>query len=476
MDQRYVYSGLSMGLLLGSVAFWNGCSGNGNAAVVSDQGSRSTVALSTAPSKYSSYSGTDPKAIPFPPPALGSANSIISDPTFGSRILRVTDGSTAAGDSFISENAGVFRTWNANSTALKLRDTYGFSYWLEFDPREFRVGDGSSHPTLHRLTINAEWEWSAVDPDILYFLNGNQVAKYSKATGIVTNLGGPGNGDLVSYHVAVVGQDNWVCAAAGAGSQDTYTKLYCINPNDISQSKFIDVRSRTIDGIVQSDPNWPTSAPDKTIGIHSLYGSAGGNWLAVNFHQQSWGANGDAVLNLATNTWSLLMDAPGSYWSGHNALGNGMFVNEGGSIDGMDGRGAVLRDPNDLMDASKFTFIMQPPSRSGFYDGDHESWFNASTNPKAPVLSSRYTVYTPPGPVTWYGEIIAAATDGSNTVWRFAHNHNGVFDGYIADASAQISNDGRWAVFSSYWDGSLGASNGDFGLPTRVDTFVVELY
>ena len=111
-----------------------------------------------------------------------------------------------------------------------------------------------------------------------------------------------------------------------------------------------------------------------------------------------------------------------------------------------------------------------------FFGSDHKSWFNAMTNPNAPVLSSRYNVNRPPGPLTWYGEIIAAATDGSNTVWRFAHNHNGYMtDGYFTSAFAQISNDGRWAIFSSHWGGTLGSSNGDFGTGRRIDTFIVEL-
>ena len=68
-----------------------------------------------------------------------------------------------------------------------------------------------------------------------------------------------------------------------------------------------------------------------------------------------------------------------------------------------------------------------------------------------------------------------AATDGSNTVWRFAHNHNGG-GSFYGQSFAQISNDGRWVLFSSYWDGSLGAStNNDSGISTRVDTFIVEL-
>ena len=427
----------------------------------------------TAPSTYSAYSGTDAKPSPFPPPALGPANSVLIDPTFGSRILRVTDANTAGGASLIPEDAGFFRTWNANSTALKLMDTRGGSYWLEFDPVNFRVGDGSARPTLHALSINYLWEWSAVNPDIIYFLNGNQLGKYNKATGATTNLGGPPNGDPVAYHIAVVGLDNWVCAAAGSGGQNFYTKLFCANPNDASQNKFIDVFNRTINGVSQSDSNWPTSASGQTIGVHSIDGSAGGSWLGVTFHQQSWGANGESALNLNTNTWSLVTAADG-YWSGHTSIGNGKYVNGGGSINGLDSRGAVIRDPDNLMNSSKRSFIMQPPTTVGWYDGEHSSWFNASTNPNAPILFSRYNIILPPTVLPWIGEIIVAATDGSNTVWRFAHNHNGGLAGFYGESFAQISNDGRWALFSSYWDGMLGSS-ADFGISTRMDTFIVEL-
>src|SRR5689334_7234139 len=72
----------------------------------------------TAPSAYTAYTGTDAKVIP-PAPALGAANSTFNDPTFGSRILRVTDSNTNAGESFISTDSGEHRSWNADSTAIK---------------------------------------------------------------------------------------------------------------------------------------------------------------------------------------------------------------------------------------------------------------------------------------------------------------------------------------------------------------------
>src|SRR4029450_11987942 len=143
-----------------------------------------------SPSTYSAYTGTDPKPLP-PAPALGPANTAIADPTFGTQILRVTDENTRSGESFISIDAGVFRAWNANSTAIKLTGPHGDGYWLEFNPNTFKVGDGSSHPVIPPVAFGARWEWSTIDPDIIYFLNGNQIGSYNKSTGVAKNLGGP---------------------------------------------------------------------------------------------------------------------------------------------------------------------------------------------------------------------------------------------------------------------------------------------
>src|SRR5688572_29644643 len=167
---------------------------------------RGETQSATSPSTYPAYTGTDPKPLP-PPPALGPANTSISDPTFGTDILRVTDPNTKSGQSFISIDAGFFRAWNADSTAIKLTGPHGDGYWLEFSPSTFKVGDGSSRPAVHALPFGARWEWSTVDPNIMYYFNGNQIAKYNKATGVSTNLGGPSTGDPLGYMAVVIGRD-----------------------------------------------------------------------------------------------------------------------------------------------------------------------------------------------------------------------------------------------------------------------------
>lgn len=431
-----------------------------------------SAAQTTAPSAYNAYTGTDVKPVPAAP-ALGAANSVVTDPTFGSRILRVTDANTQGGESFISTDSGFSRTWNANSTAIKLTGPSGDGYWLEFNPSTFQAGTGSGEPALHPLSFGATWEWSAVNPNIIYYLSGSAIETYNTASGTSTPLASTPTGDPVTYMAAVIGLDNWVCAAAGAGSQDTYTKIFCVSPSNPSTYKFIDVVNKTINGAAQTSQNWPTSASGETIGIHDISGGTGPNWLEVTFHQQSWGANGGAVLDLSTNTWSLVTNGD-AYWSGHVSMGNGKYENGSGNVSGADSRGVVLRDPDNLMSSGEYSFIMQPPTPSNNWcDAEHSSWLNSLTNANAPILDSRYSATTS-CQYPWADEIIAAAVDGSNTVWRFAHNFNGGSQCYYAQAFAQISNDGNWALFSSYWGGTLGPDT-SFGCTTRIDTFIVDL-
>ena len=120
-------------------------------------GISSRVKAGTAPTTYSAYTGTDAKSIP-KAPNLGPANSVFIDPTFGSRILRVTDGKTNGGESLISTDSGFHRAFNADSTAIKLTGPHGDGYWLEFNPNTFKVGDGSSKPVLHPLSFRVRLE------------------------------------------------------------------------------------------------------------------------------------------------------------------------------------------------------------------------------------------------------------------------------------------------------------------------------
>lgn len=89
----------------------------------------------------------------------------------------------------------------------------------------------------------------------------------------------------------------------------------------------------------------------------------------------------------------------------------------------------------------------------------------------------------------WDDEIVAIQTDagayGAN-VWRFAHHRSDIsYDGDTSKALyfwytpiAVISPDGKWAIFTSNWEKTLGAAVGSDAQPGgdyRCDVFLVAL-
>jgi hypothetical protein len=110
------------------------------------------------------------------------------------------------------------------------------------------------------------------------------------------------------------------------------------------------------------------------------------------------------------------------------------------------------------------------------YAGDHTSWNNAQPGALVPFVSGFYrssAETAPPRP--WDGEIVAVQTDRAGadaTVWRFAH-HRTSNDSFWDTPRPNVSLDGRWVLFTSNWDKSLGAepSGGSY----RQDVFMVEL-
>jgi hypothetical protein len=74
----------------------------------------------------------------------------------------------------------------------------------------------------------------------------------------------------------------------------------------------------------------------------------------------------------------------------------------------------------------------------------------------------------------WDDEVVAVQTNGGAsgaTVWRFAHHRTSIVS-FWDTPRANVSQDGRFAIFTSNWEKTLGADPG--GGP-REDVFMVEL-
>jgi hypothetical protein len=169
---------------------------------------------------------------------------------------------------------------------------------------------------------------------------------------------------------------------------------------------------------------------------------------------------------------------------GHDAFGFGYAVNQdcctSSSWDAMQWQFRRLSNPtvtNDLISP-----VMSPKE---IYIDDHTSWNNARPDALVPVISSTYRYYgsnntTPWRP--WDDEIIGIDTTGGigGIVYRFAHHRSNVGSDanpaqpyFWYEPIANVSPDGRWVMFTSNWEKTLGqdASEGT----ARQDVFIVKL-
>jgi hypothetical protein len=120
------------------------------------------------------------------------------------------------------------------------------------------------------------------------------------------------------------------------------------------------------------------------------------------------------------------------------------------------------------------------------YLSDHATWANAQPNVLVPIISATYRYAASQNTAPWRAwddEIIAIETDGaaSGMVWRFAHHRSDIGSDSNEDnpyfwyePRPSVSPDGRWVIFTSNWEKTLGTDVRDGGT-ARQDVFLLRL-
>src|ERR1700678_144100 len=137
--------------------------------------SQSTVASRPAsrpertcgPPNYCARPAVRVEPYPLLPPAVGPAGSIVSDPIFGSRIVRVTDAKTDArrpSESYSTPSSAEQNSWNTDDTKFYVRSIDGGLELFDFNPATMAV---------HAMgSLNVSWigepQFSYSQPKILY--------------------------------------------------------------------------------------------------------------------------------------------------------------------------------------------------------------------------------------------------------------------------------------------------------------------
>jgi len=124
--------------------------------------------------------------------------------------------------------------------------------------------------------------------------------------------------------------------------------------------------------------------------------------------------------------------------------------------------------------------IRHLPAIQGWYDL-HISWNDANSDDSNPACLSTYRRDNPntPGAAPkvagpWENEILCVETDRKDSkIWRFAHTYSTAQNGFWSSPRGNVSQDGRFYMFTSDWEDQLGWGR---GTPSyRTDVFIVEL-
>lgn len=242
---------------------------------------------------------------------------------------------------------------------------------------------------------------------------------------------------------------------------------------------------------VQSAPLVSGAAPptQNTAGynVHNARMSTDGNMVRVNNQETTmfyfWTPGTNHVTVCPTDC------------TGHQAFGYSHMIND---PDNRDMAEVVVRPLNNL---SSVTELVNPLPNPQQFTDSHWSWNDSSSSDTMPVCGSFYmsnragdgTLSPTSNPLLaitapYDREIDCVATSGPSRVWRFAHNRGTGASNASANSGSNffaipignVSQDGRFYMFSSDWDWQLGSDAGSWGCPysgqCRTDVFIVELH
>jgi hypothetical protein len=457
------------------------------------------VLAAAAPSTYESTTDRLARAKPAAPP-LGAAGSSFVDPTFGSRLLRVTDGSTRpglAGRSYRTPSGTHTNAWSADGRYFYAVSTDGTILAYSFDSSTMSAARVNASPSGDgglTLRFFNEPTFSYVTPGIAYgTYNGagatlHSIDQYDFVTGQYKQILDLASvvGSLVGTYVGGVGASagptEKIAAFFGGAGQDQHFILIVFDRDHPSNQHLVNTIASTLDG-----------QPAGTLldfRIHAIAIDRSGRYVTI--------------YPTAADTQAPRSAAPAYVWDteastftavpvvearsgGHDAYGYGTRVNQdcctSSTWDAAQWQLRSLATP--LATADLISPVLLPKE---VYLADHPSWHNAQSDRLVPFIDANYRYG---GNTTewraWDEEIIAVQTDAAGSgaaVWRFAHHHSAVANDsdpsriyFWYTPRMNVSPDGRWALFTSNWGKTLGTDpGGETGGTSRQDLFLVELH
>jgi hypothetical protein len=435
--------------------------------------------------------------VPSPLPNVGNltgANTIVTDPDFGNRIVRVTDwntdpGQPSANRSYVSAASGSAdeNLFNLDSTMFMVQALGDAGYPFTFDSTTLRSARMyvSNYPKTGGLKLPEGGIWSRVNPNWLYTDTGTVISKYDFTDRTNPPSPTPVYDFTSSPNCLPAGFTETWKSKAGISAGDTVLGMAYSNAGDQGTAIYV-VAYKVGSGCTvlntqtgQVGGDWGAKGtiniPDRWL-IHNVKQSKDGNWLVIATAGclVSSCSHGPYFWQIGTTNVSSCMDGKtgGQRCGGHWSEGFTHWTNN------YDSGKHVIRP---FSDPTEIDYLdLDPPSGIQAPLDEHASWNNADPADSLPFLITYWSPITP-FPAAWYNEITGLTPDGSGKVWRFSHNFitakSQIFSTKYGIGS--VSQDGKFFIFSSDWMGTLGSQSNvstcEIGKDCRGDVFVVEL-
>jgi hypothetical protein len=442
-------------------------------AQTASEGRQNSVAASVrAISEYSAR--TDRRTEPYQqsPPAIGLAGSVITDPTFGSRILRVTDAGSdpkQTGRSLFTPSSAEQNSWNKTSTKFYVNTAGGSFVLYDFDPVTMKARSAGDP----NLPWTSEPQFSFSQPNILYGMAQrdhvfqqfdvekkklSDVNDASKCVKLRSSDAG---------HSVTASADDTRFMSTFGPKQD---ENYLVYVYDRTQGcRWYNTQTGEVGG--QWGPKGTIAAPDRFL-VHNSRMAKSGKFVYVT----RGGGPGIGQNWVVWEVDTLNVGVCPRGCKGHHVMGYSHIIGASGLSHPLD---IWMRPLNHLDDHAQLVDRLEP-AKDFWYDS-HYSWNNVDPDDSSPVCFSTYRPTNPDVPgkpllVTgpWENEIDCAETDGkASKVWRFAHTYSTARNGFWSTPRGNISQDGRFFMFTSDWQDQLGKNPKDDKY--RSDVFVLEL-
>ncbi|MGB0103109.1 MAG: hypothetical protein WBP51_02805 [Candidatus Sulfotelmatobacter sp.] len=360
--------------------------------------------------------------------------------------------------------------WNADGTKFYVLTPGGQFVLYDFDEAKMKARQRGVMPVT-------EGDFSHIQPNILYFARRSNPAfqQYDVSNGQITMLHKVSDCLTVSppdvaFSVTASADDGRMETMLGPG-QDINFMVY-VYDRELG-CRWYNTRTGQIGG--QWGPRGTIAAPDRYL-MHNTNISPSGKYI--------WIERGSSFVGAYWLIWevdTVQVTACPSRCLGHHAVGYSHAVGPPEESHPFE----LLSRPLDNLSATSSLIRDLPAGDPNHFYDMHISWNDADPNDENPFCLSTYNggnTNIPGAPLDaagpWENEIDCVEphprdAKGSR-VWRFAHTYSTAKNGFWSTPRGNVSQDGRFFMFTSDWQDQLGKK--PFNKQQyRHDVFIVEL-